>query len=141
MWPCLPKPQHSIRYLGSVRWVFVSDSDLWESVPLNQLDPILKLVDNPDTDMALLIQLAEHGEWLVRARIAENPRLSADTLDMLSRDRDYIVRRRVAQNPNTQTETLIAISHDELNIVTQRYVHQHPNAPFGRWILRMRVIP
>ncbi|WP_194165359.1 variant leucine-rich repeat-containing protein [Deinococcus terrestris] len=72
----------------------------------NPNDPIGDLVfvaQDSATPLASLLLLSGHGEWEVRAGVAENPHTPVELLERLANDDDWRVQGAVVSNPSTPT--------------------------------------
>lgn len=65
-----------------------------------------------NTSPIRLSELARHGHYKVRIRVAENPKSPAFVLEKLTQDASPEVRACIVSNPNVTKDILLALSHD-----------------------------
>jgi 3-methyladenine DNA glycosylase AlkC len=60
----------------------------------------LHAVEDPNTSIKILEELATDKEYWIRSRVALNPNTSPKILQKLATDKAYLVRHYVSQHPN-----------------------------------------
>lgn len=83
-----------------------------ESLSIEELEAL-----NPETDVERLRSLATHGNFKVRANVANNESTPADLFSGFVSDEHYLVRVGLAFNPNVSDNLLEALSKDEDELV------------------------
>ena len=79
---------------------------------------LVEVIDNFNTPIKVLSNLATHDDWRVRRAVAKSPRATKTILANLASDSNFFVRASVASNWITPLESLIELANDKVRLIS-----------------------